>query len=469
MIGALDEQASFGAATMSDLVEKKEDLIGYFQSGAKPRSEWRVGTEYEKIAVSAADGTALPFSGPRGVEQILKHLADRYDYEPETEEGRVLALRGEGSSITIEPGGQIELSGEQCDTIHCAQREFSLHVEQLMNACRESGATILGLGMQPVSRIDEIELLPKARYHIMYPYMARKGRLGQRMMKQTAGVQANLDYGDEADAMRKLRVSMGLVPLIYAIFANSPLSDGGLNGYLSFRGHIWNETDSDRSGVLEFALREETSFEDYVEYALDVPMYFLIREHHYIDLTRPPGITFRQYMSRGWGKERATLEDWSNHLTTIFTEVRVKKYIEVRTADSQPPSLMLALPALLKGVLYNDDCIQGAWDLVKRWTFAERLSITDAAQRAGLAARAGKFGLRELGSELLTIAVTGLERARQLNKRGDDESIYLLRLLDLVRQGNTCGSLVIERWKGPWNYDVKRLVQGSSYDSEALL
>ncbi len=454
---------------MSDLVEKKEDLVRYFESGAKPRSEWRVGSEYEKIAVSSEDGKALPFSGSRGVEAILKWMADRYGYEPETEEGRILALKGERASITIEPGGQIELSGEQCETIHCAHHEFSLHVEQLVNACREAGAVVLGLGMQPVSRIDEIELLPKARYHIMYPYMARKGRLGQWMMKLTAGVQANLDYRDEADAMRKLRVSMGLVPLIYAIFANSPLSGGGLNGYQSFRGHIWTDTDRDRSGMLEFALREDASFADYAEYALDVPMYFLIRDHHYIDLTQPPGITFRQYMERGWGKERATLEDWSNHLTTIFTEVRLKKYIEVRTADSQPPSLMLALPAMLKGILYTDDCLHGAWDLVKRWTFAERLELTDRAQKIGLETRSGRLSFRELGSELLKIAATGLERAHQLNKRGEDESIYLLPLMDMVRRGVTHANLVIDRWKGPWNYDVKRLVAGCSYEAEAML
>ncbi len=454
---------------MSELVEKKEDLIRYFESGAKPRSQWRIGSEYEKIAVDSETGVALPFSGPRGVERILRHLADRYGYEPDFEEGRILALKGNRASITIEPGGQIELSGEQCDTIHCAQHEFSLHVEQLMSACREFGATILGLGMQPVSRIEDIELLPKARYHIMYPYMARKGRLGQWMMKLTAGVQANLDYGDERDAMRKLRVSMGLVPLIYALFANSPLSGGSLNGYQSFRGHIWSETDPDRSGILEFALREDSSFEDYVEYALDVPMYFLIRDHHYIDLTQPPGITFRQYMDRGWGKERATLEDWGNHLTTIFTEVRLKKYIEVRTADSQPPGLMLALPALLKGILYDDDCMAAAWDLVKRWSFAERLQLIDWAQKIGLEAKAGRFSLRDLGSELLGIAAVGLERARQLNKRGDDESIYLLRLMDMVRRGITQASLTIDRWKGRWNYDVKRLVQGSSYEAEAAL
>ncbi len=454
---------------MSEFVEKKEDLIRYFEQGSKPSDQWRVGSEYEKIAVSARDGRALPFSGPNGVEAILKYLVDHHGYEPEDEHGRVIALRGEHAAITIEPGGQIELSGEQCDTIHCANREFSLHIEQLMEAGREFGAAILGLGMQPISRIGEIELLPKTRYHIMYPYMARMGRLGQRMMKQTAGVQANLDYQDEADAMRKLRVSMGIVPLLYAMFANSPLSDGGLNGYQSFRGHIWTDTDRDRCGILEFVFRDDCSFEDYAEYALDVPMYFLIRGHEYIDLTHRPGITFRRYMSEGWNGQRATVEDWTNHLTTIFTEVRLKRYIEVRTADSQPPTLMLGLPALLKGVLYNSDCLAGAWDLVKRWSFTERLAITDAAHRGGLEARAGRLKLSELGYELLSIASAGLERARALNDRGEDESIYLLRLMDLVRQGITPASLTIERWKGQWNYDVKRMVEATSYESEARM
>src|SRR5579884_1576745 len=237
---------------MSDLLESKEQLVRYFETGAKPRSEWRVGSEYEKIAVSAHDGRALPFSGPSGVEEIMRRLVERYAYEPEEEHGRILALRGERATITVEPGGQIELSGEQCETIHCANREFNRHIEELLNVADELGVVLLGLGMQPISRIDEIELLPKTRYRIMYPYMARKGRLGQRMMKQTAGVQSNLDYRDEADAMRKLRLSMGLVPLLYAIFANSPLCDGSLNGYQSYRGHIWQDTDPDRCGMLEF-------------------------------------------------------------------------------------------------------------------------------------------------------------------------------------------------------------------------
>jgi glutamate--cysteine ligase len=453
---------------MSELIEKREDLIRYFRDGAKPRRDWRVGSEWEKIAVRTSDATALPFSGPGGVESILNRMADRYGYQPELEHGRILALKGERASITIEPGGQIELSGEQCETIHCAHREFTTHIEQLMEAARGADAAILGLGMQPVTRIEEIELLPKARYHIMYPYMARKGRLGQRMMKQTAGVQANFDYSDEADAMRKLRVSMGIVPLLYAIFANSPLSDGGLNGYQCFRGHIWSDTDRDRCGMLEFLFRDDANFEDYAEYALDVPMYFLIRDHQYVDLTRAPGITFRQYLDKGWGSERATREDWGNHLTTIFTEVRLKQYIEVRTADSQPPPLMLALPALLKGVLYNDDCLTGAWDLVKRWTYGERLALIDAAQKLGLQARDGRVPLRDLGLELLQIAAQGLERAHALNDHGEDESIYLLNLMDMVRQGFTQASITIERWKGAWNYDVKRMVAGCSYEAEDL-
>ncbi len=452
---------------MSEPLENREDLLRYFRNGAKPREQWRVGTEYEKVAVSARDGRALPFSGPNGVEEILRRLVDRYGYGPDDEEKRLIALKGDRAPITIEPGGQIELSGEQCETIHCAHREFTQHIEQLVEVGHELGAVILGLGMQPVSRIDEIELLPKERYRIMYPYMARKGRLGQRMMKQTAGVQANLDYGDESDAMRKMRVSLGMVPIIYAMFANSPLSDGGLNGYQSYRGHIWGDTDRDRCGTLEFIFRDDVCFEDYVEYALDVPMYFLERDHRYLNLTAPPGISFRQFMDHGWRKERPTIEDWTTHLTTIFTEVRLKKYVEVRTADSQPPALMLTLPALFKGILYDSDCMAAAWDLVKRWSFSERLELTDAAQKIGLEARAGRVKIQELAPELLNVASIGLVRQHALNDLGEDESVYLLRMLDQVRMGHSQASLTIERWKGRWNYDVQRLVEGCSYEAEA--
>jgi glutamate--cysteine ligase len=262
---------------------------------------------------------------------------------------------------------------------------------------------------------------------------------------------------------------MGLVPLLYAIFASSPISDGSLNGYHSFRGHIWLDTDPDRCGMPAFVFSPEASFEHYVEYALDVPMYFLIRGHSYIDLTRPPGITFRQYMEKGFGKERASVEDWANHLTTIFTEVRLKTYIEVRSADSQPPSLMLALPALMKGVLYDEDCATAAWDLVKRWSYEDRLRMNDAAHKIGLEARAGKITFHQLANELIEIARVGLTRQRALNERGEDESIYLMRLADLVRSGHNQASLIIENWKGRWNYEMRRLVEGCSYTAEGWL
>jgi glutamate--cysteine ligase len=453
---------------MSDEIRSKEELLDYFQSGSKPREQWRIGTEYEKVAVDARSARAVPFSGPRGVETILKRLSDRFGYEPEDEEGRILALKGPASAITLEPGGQIELSGEQCADIHCAHREFTRHIEELLEVARDLDVVILGLGMQPASRINEIELLPKARYHIMFPYMARKGRLGQRMMKQTAGVQANLDYSDEADAMRKLRLSFALTPILYAIFANSPLCDGGLNGYLTFRAHIWTDTDPDRCGIPPFIFNEAAGFEDYVEYALDVPMYFLIRDHHYVDLTRAPGLTFRQFMARGHQGYRATFEDWGNHLTTIFTEVRLKKYIEIRSADSQPPAMMLALPALCKGILYEPDCMMAAWDLVKRWSYNERLKLADLATKIGLEAPVGKVRLKDLAVELLQVAMAGLARQRALNDRGEDETIYLARLLDQVRGGYNNASIVVARWKGPWNYDLGRLVRGVSYEAESI-
>jgi glutamate--cysteine ligase len=257
------------------------------------------------------------------------------------------------------------------------------------------------------------------------------------------------------------------VPLLYAIFANSALSDGGLNGYQSFRGHIWGDTDNDRCGVPQFLFRDDAGFDDYAEYALDVPMYFIERDHQYVNLTAPPGMTFRQYMAKGFGKERATDEDWTNHLTTIFTEVRLKKYIEVRSADSQPPALMLALPALCKGILYDDDCMTGAWDMIKQWSFGQRLALADAAQKIGLEARAGRIKLQELALELVNIAMIGLARQHAIDEGGNDESIYLLRILDQVRMGMNQASLTIERWKGRWNYDVHRLVEACSYDAEA--
>jgi glutamate--cysteine ligase len=435
------------------------ELVRYIAEGAKPKSEWRIGTEYEKVGVLAETGAAAPFSGPRGIEALLGRLAERFGWQPKRERGRIIALTGPVANITVEPGGQLELSGEQCVSIHCAQRELLQHINEVVSVGSELGIAFLGLGIQPMSSVEAIEWVPKRRYAIMGPYMTRVGTLGQRMMKQTATVQANFDFGDEADAMRKFRVAMGLVPLVSAMFANSSISEGQLNGFMTLRGHIWTDTDAARSGMLEFAFAPDAGIQDYVDYALDVPMYFIIRNGEYVETHH----TFRQFLREGLEGDPATLEDWALHLTTLFPEVRLKRYLEVRSADSQPPHMMLALPALLKGILYESDSLQGAWDLVRSWSWDERLAVYDAAHREGLHARIRRITLAELARELVSIAAVGLKRNAQLNDHGEDERIYLEPLDELVRYGKSLGRQLAELWAGPWNRDITRLIGHTTY------
>jgi glutamate--cysteine ligase len=318
----------------------------------------------------------------------------------------------------------------------------------------------LGLGMQPVSRLDEIEWVPKKRYRIMGPYMLKVGTLGQRMMKQTATVQANIDYLDEKDAMAKFRTGMGLTPIFIAMFANSPICEGQLTGYRSFREHIWTDTDRSRSGLLKFAFSPDVSFRHYVEYALDVPMYFIIRHHDYIDMT---SMTFRQFLERGDRGHRATIEDWHDHLTTLFPETRIKRYIEVRSADSQPPELMPALSALIKGVFYDTDCLQAAWDLVKNWTWDERMEVYLDSHRDALSTRIRRYALLDLAKELFQIAWEGLRRQKVLNGQGEDETIYLNPLKTLLFQGKCPADVLIEKWEGELQQDIKKLIAYTAY------
>ncbi|MBI4517891.1 MAG: glutamate--cysteine ligase [Deltaproteobacteria bacterium] len=441
-------------------LERYEQLIEYFESARKPPSDWRVGTEYEKVAVRLSDGAAVPFSGAHGIEAVLRDLAARYGWQPVSEDGRVIALSGAKAAITLEPGGQLELSGEKCESIHCAQRELSQHIEQIVTVAQQHGIVFLGLGMQPLSRIEEIEIVPKRRYRIMAPHMERVGTLGLRMMKQTATVQVNLDYGSEADAVLKLRVGMGLGSVLNAMFANSPICDGRLNGYRSFRGHIWTDTDRARCGLLPFVFSPSWGFADYVEYALDVPMYFIVRDGVWHDMTQ---LTFRRFWREGYQGQRATMADWNAHLTTLFPETRLKGYIELRSIDSQSPRLMLAAPALAKGVFYDADCLQAAWDLVKRWSWEERLELWHAAPKQGLQARVRGIRVQELARELVTIAVAGCERQRQLDARGEDESVHLEPLEELIERGLSPADLVIERWQGEWDREMPRLIEACAY------
>jgi len=280
------------------------------------------------------------------------------------------------------------------------------------------------------------------------------------MMTQTATVQVNLDYADEADGMRKLRLGMGLDPLLTAMFANSPLSDGELNGYASLRAHIWSDTDNARCGLLPFVFNPSAGFEDYVEWALDVPMYFLVRDGAWIDMTAH---TFRAFFEHGYQGQRATMADWSAHLTTLFPQARLKGYIELRSIDSQAPELMLAVPALTKGIFYTDDCMLAAWDLVKKWSWEDRLGLWHTVPRQALQARVGRFTLAEPARELVAIAAEGLRRQAQRNAAGQDESIYLERLEEQVKRGRCPADAVVEHWLGDWRGDVQRLIAGSSY------
>ncbi|MGH7830678.1 MAG: glutamate--cysteine ligase [Candidatus Binatia bacterium] len=442
------------------IIRNQEELEEFFHKSGKPRDRWRVGTEYEKVGIERRSAKAIPYFGPRGVEAILRALIDEYDWQPVEEEGHVIALVRGKAQVTLEPGGQIELSGEPCENIHCTHAEFTRHIRELIEVTERMDVVFLGLGIQPVSSLPEIEWVPKKRYRIMAPYMEKVGRMGHRMMKQTATVQANIDYSDERDAMAKFRTAMGLTPLVVAIFANSPICEGRLTGYKSFREHIWTHTDKDRSGLLRFAFSSDVSFAHYVEYALDVAMYFIVRDGNYIDFT---GIPFRHFLTHGHKGHSATIEDWELHLTTLFPEVRIKRYMEVRSADSQPPDLMPAFSALIKGVLYDSDCLQAAWDLVKGWSWDERAQVYYDSHRDALAARVRRYSLLDLARELFQIAWEGLKRQRALNGDGDDETIYLKPLRELLSQGKCPADLVMEKWEGELEHDIEKLIDYSAY------
>jgi glutamate--cysteine ligase len=446
----------FRASAHAVPIERTEQLVEQFHAAAKPRAEWRIGTEYEKLAVDPATGRAVPFEGPRGIERVLTELAERYGWEPRQENGATIALARGRVSITLEPGGQIELAGAPLATLHATRDEVMGHVRELVAVGADLGIVFLGLGCHPVSPLDDIPWVPKERYRIMREYMPRVGTLGHRMMKQTATVQANIDFESERDAMQKLRVGMGVAPIVNAIFANSPLVDGDLSGHLSFRGHVWTDTDRARSGLLPFAFRDDASFADYVAWALDVPMYFILRNGRYV--TEVLGQPFRRFLSEGWHGEPATLDDWNLHLTTLFPEVRLKGFVEFRSADSQPPESVVALPALAKGLFYTDDCQQAGLDLVRRWSVDQVHELYRDVTRGGFAARIRGIGVGELAREVLAIATEGLRRQAALDAEGRDERTYLEPVITIVERGRTAAEELVRQWTGPFERRMAPLI-----------
>jgi glutamate--cysteine ligase len=449
------------AAKSSPLVGSIDDLEATFHHGAKPREEWRIGVEYEKPVVDAKSGEAVPYEGERGIGAILSSLHERFPAWQSVYEGAsVIALEDGRSSITLEPGGQLEMSGQQCDSLHCANEELQRHVREILAVGDALGVRFLGLGIVPKTSLDRISWMPKQRYRIMREIMGRTGKLGRRMMAQTATVQGNFDYSDEPDALRKMRVSLAMGPVIVAMSANSPIVDGAPSGFHSYRAHIWTDTDKDRCGSLPFVFETDSLFRAYTEWALDVPMYFIWRDGHYREVG---GMSFRRYLESGFEGERATMADWTLHLTTLFPEVRLKTYIEVRSADSQPVDLMLGTPALMKGIFYDDDALAAAWDVVKAWAPSTLQELQEEAARRGLGGRAGRMRLADYARELVRIARFGLSKQARRGSGGEDETMYLDRLEENVAAGRSPASAIIERWEGEWNRDINALITASAY------
>ncbi len=444
----------------ADPITGPTQLVEHILRGAKPREDWRLGTELEFIAVRRDDARAIPWSGPDGVEVLLREIGERFGWEQVREGAHTIGLSRGETSITLEPGGQIELSGRPVQTLTETREEIEGFARELVTVADGHGVAVLGLGAQPVSRLDEIEWVPKKRYGIMAAYMTRVGRHGQRMMKQTGTVQVNVDFQSATDAIDKMRIATGIGPILNAIFANSPLIDGEDSGYLSFRGQVWTDVDAARCGMLPFLFHERAGVEQYVEWALDAPMYFVRRNGVYIDLS---GVPFRDFMRRGAAGHEATVGDFALHLSTLFPEVRLKTYIELRMIDAQPRETILALPAIAKSLLYEDDCRAGVWDLVKRWTLDERREILRDGCRYGLATRAGRFRLQDLARELLAIAATGLRRLGDSGEPGDGAAA-LDTVAALVEEGRCPATASLEAWRdGPPAGQTRRLIDRTQW------
>jgi glutamate--cysteine ligase len=425
-------------------VESHQDLVDYLARGARPRSSWGIGAEMEKLVVDADSGEAAPFDR---IEALLLRLERLDGWQGIREEGRLIALVGERSSITLEPGGQLELSGALCPDIHCCNGDFSRHIAQIVAEGTPLGLRFLGLGVQPFTPLDQIDWLPKERYGVMGPYMARTGDLGQAMMKQTAGLQVNLDYDDENDCIAKLRLVLALAPLFYALFANSPLRGGVPSGFLSTRGEIWSRTDPDRTGLLPQLFADGAGFATYVDYALDVPMYFIMRGGRYLSCTGER-LTFRRYLQQGWAGHRATLGDWDLHLSTLFPEARLRPQIEVRTPDSLPPHLTMAVAALVKGLLYDPGALSACREIFAYQNQESRNELYRQSWRLGLKTPMGSRTLREVAVEVLAIARVGLARQGVRDGRGFDETIYLDGIEEIAENGVTLAERLLSRWHG---------------------
>jgi len=446
-------------------IEHPDQLTEYLSSGCKPKDDWRIGTEHEKFGYCKDSQRPLPYKGERSILAVLEGLRDRFGWQPVLEGDNLIGLTLNGANVSLEPGGQLELSGAPLETIHQTCDEVNEHLREVKSIADEVGVGFIGLGAAPIWSHDDMPLMPKGRYKLMDSYMQKVGTHGTQMMRRTCTVQVNLDFASEADMVKKLRVALALQPVATALFANSPFFDGKPNGHKSWRSRIWRDLDAARTGTLPFAFEEGFGFQQYVDYALDVPMYFVYRDGKYIDAL---GQSFRDFMN---GKlpalpgEVPTLSDWADHLTTIFPEARIKKYLETRGADGGQWRRLCALPGLWVGMMYDQTALDACWDLCKDWDLETREALRVAASVDGLQADTHGVKMLDLAREVIDIADSGLKARARPGSGGliPDETHFLNALRDSVETGQTPADELLAHYNGDWNGDLSRIYGEYSY------
>ncbi|HEX7657468.1 MAG TPA: glutamate--cysteine ligase [Sphingomonas sp.] len=445
------------------VITDRSQLIQSFARGEKPKARWRIGTEHEKFVYSTKDLHAPSYDEPGGIRDLLMALTE-FGWEPVLEGGKVIAMSGPDGAVSLEPAGQLELSGAPLESLHETCAETGRHLAQVKQIGDRFGLAYLGLGLWPDKARADLPIMPKGRYEIMLRHMPRVGTMGLDMMLRTCTIQTNLDYSSEADMAQKFRVSLALQPLATALFANSPFLEGKPNGFLSYRSHIWSDTDPARTGMLPFVFEDGFGYERYVDYMLDVPMYFVFRDGKYIDAA---GQSFRDFLD---GKlpalpgEKPRKSDWVDHLSTAFPEVRLKSFLEMRGADGGPWSRICALPALWVGLLYDQGALDAAWDLVKDWSMEGREALRASVPRLGLdAPLPGGGTLRDIAPRVLDIARSGLAARGKLNAAGDNETGYLLPLDEIVASGKTPAERLLDLYNGAWGGDLSQIYAAKSF------
>jgi glutamate--cysteine ligase len=438
-----------------------EDLVQWMADGAKPAADWRVGAEHEKFVFRLGTHEPVPYE-PNGIKALLDGLT-RFGWAPVYEGDHVIALERGLANVSLEPGGQFELSGAPLETVHDICEETGQHLSEVKAVADELGLGFLGLGFTPIWRRDQVPVMPKGRYKIMREYMPKVGGLGLDMMFRTCTVQANLDFGSEADMVAKFRTSLALQPIATALFANSPFIEGKPSGFVSARANVWTDTDPDRTGMLDFVFQDGFGFETYARYALQVPMYFAKRDGKYIDLAGRSFVDFMDGKLAELPGERPTLKDWADHTTTLFPEVRLKKYLEMRGADSGPWSRLCALPALWMGVLYDSAALAAAWDLCKDWKIEDHERLRADVARRGLKAEIAGRTVQDVAKDLLVIAKQGLKNRNRLSGGLVDESGYLAELEHIAETGVTPAERLLELYHGAWKGDASRVFEDFAY------